>query len=176
EKVLNQVLTYASNRENGLQECDLRDILEESFSMLPGGSQWQRIQVVKQFSNPLPKVMGDCRLLRQAFFNLIANARQAMQEEGVLSVRAFPASRNGSSWVRVEVEESGTGIVPEDLHHIFNPSFAAKDPGLGPGLPMVHKIVTFHHGQIEVDNHPGEGVTFIVTLPASIEKSEEGRS
>jgi len=166
EKVLNRVLTYTRDEEKDFQECDLHAILEESLSMIPGGSDWEGIRVTKQFSHPLPKIRGDSGQLKQAFFNLIANARQAMQKEGVLSIRAFPASRNGSSWVRVEVEDSGTGIVPENLHNIFNPFFTTKESSLGLGLPLVHKIVTSHQGQIEVDNHPGRGVTFIVTLPA----------
>jgi signal transduction histidine kinase len=66
----------------------------------------------------------------------------------------------------VEVEDTGRGIDPESLHNIFNPFYSTKESGLGLGLPIVHRIITSHGGQIEVDNHPGKGVTFIVTLPA----------
>jgi len=175
EKVLNQVLTYTRNEEKDFKECNLRDILEQSLSMIPGGGDGEGIRIVRQFSGPLPKVNGDFRQLKEAFFNLITNACQAMQGEGVIFIRAFPASRNGSSYVRVEVEDSGTGIGPENLHNIFNPFFTTKESSLGLGLPIVHKIVTSHRGQIEVNNHPGQGVTFIVTLPAREEKSGEGR-
>jgi signal transduction histidine kinase len=67
--------------------------------------------------------------------------------------------------VRVEVEDTGSGIDPENLHNIFNPFYSTKETGLGLGLPLVYKIITSHQGQIEVDNHPGEGVRFIITLP-----------
>jgi signal transduction histidine kinase len=88
-----------------------------------------------------------------------------MQEKGTLSIRAYPFSRNGTSFVRVEVKDTGKGIAPENLHNVFNPFFSARESGLGLGLPIVHKIVTSHGGQIEVDNHPGEGTAFIITLP-----------
>jgi signal transduction histidine kinase len=72
--------------------------------------------------------------------------------------------------IRVEVEDTGSGIDPENLHNIFNPFYSTKESGLGLGLPLVHKIITSHRGQIEVDNRPGEGVTFIITLPATQER------
>jgi signal transduction histidine kinase len=65
----------------------------------------------------------------------------------------------------VEVEDTGKGIDPENLHHIFNPFYSTKESSLGLGLPIVHRIITSHRGQIEVDNRPGKGVNFVVTLP-----------
>ena len=124
------------------------------------------IQLVKQFAEKLPKVRGDYHQFKQAFFNLISNAYEAMNGKGTLSIRIHPISKNGSSFVRVEVEDTGNGIDPENLHHIFNPFYTTKETRLGLGLPIIHKIVLSHQGQIEVDNRPGKGVTFIITLPA----------
>ena len=64
------------------------------------------------------------------------------------------------------MKDTGRGIDPENLPNIFNPFYSTKDSSLGLGLPMVHKIVASHQGQIEVDNRPGEGVTFSITFPA----------
>jgi signal transduction histidine kinase len=72
------------------------------------------------------------------------------------------------------VEDTGKGIDPENLHNIFNPFYSTKEVSLGLGLPIVHKMITSHRGQIEVDNHPGKGVNFIITLPAS-ERGREKR-
>jgi signal transduction histidine kinase len=93
-----------------------------------------------------------------------------MNGKGTLSLRIRPISKNGSSFIRVEVEDTGSGIDPENLDNIFNPFYSTKESGLGLGLPLVYKIITSHRGQIEVDNHPGEGVTFIITLPATQER------
>jgi signal transduction histidine kinase len=117
-------------------------------------------------------VNGDDRQLKQAFFHLIENACQAMKGKGTLILRASSLSKNGSHYIKVEVEDTGKGIYPEDLHHIFNPFYTTKTSSLGLGLPIVHKIITSHRGQIEVDNHPGEGVNFIITLPAREEGVE----
>jgi signal transduction histidine kinase len=166
ERILDDLVN--STRDEALvpKELDLRDLLEENLSVILEGSPHVEIQLVKHFSEEIPKVIGDYQQLKHAFFNLISNAYQAMKEKGTLSLRVYPFSKNGSSFVRVEVENTGEGIDPENLHHVFNPFYTTKDAHLGLGLPIVHKIITSHRGQIEVDNHPGEGVAFIVTLPA----------
>jgi signal transduction histidine kinase len=64
------------------------------------------------------------------------------------------------------VQDTGKGIDPENLHNIFNPFYSTKEAHLGVGLPTIHKIIISHQGRIEVDNHPGEGVTFIITIPS----------
>ena len=148
------------------KELDLRDILEESLSMVAEQIRSARIQLVKEFGEEIPKIIGDGHQLKQTFFNLINNACQAMKERGILFVRVHSFAKNGSSHVRVEVEDTGNGVDPESLHNIFNPFYSTKESSLGLGLPIVHRIITSHRGQIEVDNRPGKGVNFIITLPA----------
>jgi signal transduction histidine kinase len=98
---------------------------------------------------------------------------RAEKEKGILSLRVRPSSKNGSPCIKVEVEDTGKGIDPENLHNIFNPFYSTKESSLGLGLPIVHKIITSHRGQIEVDNHPGRGVNFIITLPAQAKCIQE---
>jgi two-component system, NtrC family, sensor histidine kinase HydH len=174
EKILNDLLNYTRDESLVLKELDLRDILEESLSMVTEGIRSGEIQFVKEFAEEVPKVMGDSLQLKQTFFNLINNACQAMKEKGILFLRVHSFSKNGSPYIRVEVEDTGKGIDPENLDNIFNPFYSTKESSLGLGLPIVHKIITSHRGQIEVDNHPGKGVNFIITLPAS-ERGRENR-
>jgi signal transduction histidine kinase len=174
EKILNDLLNYTQDESLVFKELDLRDILEESLSMVTGGIHSGGIQFVKEFAEEVPKVMGDSLQLKQVFFNLINNASQSMKEKGTLSLRVHPFSKNGSPYIKVEVEDTGKGIDPENLHNIFNPFYSTKEFSLGLGLPIVHKIITSHRGQIEVDNHPGKRVNFIITLPAS-ERGREKR-
>jgi len=174
EKILNDLLNYTRDESLVLKELDLRDILEESLSMVTEGIRSGEIQFVKEFAEEVPKVMGDSLQLKQTFFNLIHNACQAMKEKGILFLRVHSFSKNGSPYIRVEVEDTGKGIDPENLHNIFNPFYSTKELSLGLGLPIVHKMITSHWGQIEVDNHPGKGVNFIITLPAS-ERGRENR-
>jgi two-component system sensor histidine kinase HydH len=169
EKIFDDTLNYIRDESLVLKEYDLRDVLKKSLSMISQGFDDGDIQLVKEFPDGLPHVIGDDQLLKQAFFNLITNARQAMNGKGTLTIRINPISKNGSSFIKVEIEDTGKGIDPEHLHNIFNPFYSRENASLGLGLSIVHKIVTTHRGQVEVDNHPGKGATFIVTLPAKKE-------
>ena len=165
ERILTDMLQYSGEESLSLREYDLRNVLEESLSMVSEGPYEHEIQVTKDFDRDLPKMLGDDQQLRQAFFHLFANAFEAMKGQGVLFVSVRPASKNGSSYARVEVKDTGQGIDPENLDNIFNPFYSSKENSLGLGLPIVHKIITSHGGKIEVENHPGQGTTFIITLP-----------
>ena len=173
EKILDNIHTYTHEESIIFKELDLRDIMEKSLSMVSGGLRIEGIQLVKEFSENLPKVKGDYNQLKQAFFNLISNAYESMDGKGRLAIRIHPISKNGSSFIKVEVEDAGMGIDPENLHNIFNPFYTTKENRLGLGLPIIHKIITSHQGQIEVDNRPGKGATFIIALPAQKVGREE---
>jgi two-component system, NtrC family, sensor histidine kinase HydH len=166
ERILDDLYNYTRNESMAYQECDLRNVLEHTLSMISEKFDDKGIILVKEFTEDLPKINGDYHQLKQAFSNVISNAYQAMNGKGTLSIRIRPVSKNGSSFNRVEFEDTGGGIDPENLHNIFNPFYSTKDTHLGLGLPIVHKIILSHRGKIEVDNHPGEGATFIITLPA----------
>jgi len=169
EKILSDLLNYTRDEIPAFQEVDLREILEDSLSMVSEKFDDGKIQLTKHYTEGLTKVRGDHQQLIQVFSSLFNNAYEAMQGKGELFIRVLAISKNGSSLVRVEVENTGSGIDPENLHNIFNPFYSTKDAGLGLGLPLLYRIVTSHQGQIEVDNRPGEGVTFIVTLPSAQE-------
>lgn len=172
EKILSDLLDYTRKEALSFAEVDLREILEESFSQVSEKLNGGAIELSKEYSEGIPKVMGDQRQLIQVFSNLFSNAYEAMKGKGTLSLRVFPVAKNGSAFVRIEVEDTGSGIDPENLHNIFNPFYSTKESGLGLGLPLVYKIIASHRGQIEVDNRPGEGVTFIITFPAAREKEK----
>jgi signal transduction histidine kinase len=166
EKILTDIFNYTHDESIAYKECDLRKILEDSLSIIQGKIDVGGVEHVKEFPEGIPLIYGDYHQLKQVFSNLIHNAYQAMKGQGMLSLRLHSIAKNGASYVRVEVGDTGGGIDPENLHNIFNPFYTTKDSSLGLGLPIVHKIITSHQGQIEVDNHPGKGVNFIITLPA----------
>lgn len=167
EKILKDLLSYTRDESLVLTELDLRDVLEESLSVGTEEIHSGAIRLVKEYAEEIPPIKGDSHQLKQGFFNLINNSCQAMNGSGTLYLRIFPYSRDGSPWVRLEVEDTGKGIDPENLHNIFNPFYSTRESSLGLGLPILHRIIASHRGQIEVDNRPGVGVKFIVVLPAA---------
>jgi signal transduction histidine kinase len=92
---------------------------------------------------------------------------QAIGKEGNLAVKTSCREQGERKVIQVEVSDTGGGIPLEVLDNIFNPFFTTKQDGTGLGLAIAHKIVTQHRGEIEVVNHPGVGVTFLIRFPLS---------
>jgi PAS domain S-box-containing protein len=126
--------------------------------------------------------------INQVFHNLILNAIQAMPEGGSIRVRGdkmFSSPHDGlplkpGEYVRLSIQDHGTGIKKEHLHRIFDPYFTTKQTGSGLGLAVVHSIIDKHDGHVRVESQLGEGTTFHFYLPAcaaellGMKSSQEG--
>ena len=117
---------------------------------------------------PLPPFRFDATLIESTVFNLLLNAYEAMPQGGTLRVE----TRRRGAFAHLEIADSGEGIPDEQLEDIFNPFFTTKAHGVGLGLAMVSKFVDSHDGTISVTSRPGQGSTFLVQLPASIEAGQ----
>ncbi len=107
---------------------------------------------------------ADGEQLRRAFFNLIKNALESMEEEGILSVRVNQNPEESN--VVIEICDTGSGVPPEVLPKLFVPHFSTKRDGMGLGLAIVKKIIDDHRGNIEVKTGERQrGACFIITLP-----------
>ena len=121
-------------------------------------------------------IHADANQIHQTLMNLIVNARDAMPGGGTLTIRAvrerqdaqFPFGRieHPERFVRVSVNDTGTGMTAETRRHIFEPLFTTKKSGTGLGLPLAHQIVARHGGDIYVESTIGHGTTFHLFLPA----------
>ena len=118
-----------------------------------------------QLADDLPRVLADRIQLRQVILNLIMNAIEAMvsvsDRARVLRVR----SENGDNGVSVAVEDSGSGIAPEDMDRIFETFFTTKSEGMGMGLSICRSIVASHGGRITVAKGEPHGSVFQLILP-----------
>ena len=123
----------------------------------------------------MPPVVGDPESLRSVFTNLIINGVQAIDGGGgggTLIIKLAPDDEGQR--VRVDISDTGRGIPPENLPHLFEPYFSTKETGTGLGLAIVKKAVDDHHGTIHVASRPGAGTTFTVTLPTTEGNDERG--
>ncbi len=111
----------------------------------------------------LPSINGQADGLRQVFLNLMLNAQEAMPQGGTirLSTRRKPTDRV----CQVMVHDTGEGMRPEQLRHLFEPFRSGKAQGVGLGLYLSRQIIEQHTGRIEVASQPGQGTTITVLLP-----------
>jgi len=140
----------------------------------------RKIRVVAEFQRKVPRIYGDGGYLQQVFLNLFNNSMDAMPHGGRLTIRLARRGRqNGEpEGVRVEVEDTGEGIAPETVAHIFDPMFTTKRMGTGAGLGLAicKQIVQQHGGSIEVRSRPGEGACFTINLPVDCRTRAEAPS
>jgi len=137
----------------------LDNVIYIAKSVLP-----TRIRVEKIYEN-LPQISCMPSQLNQVFLNLINNAAQAIDEQGIITL----TTRVEGTHVRVDVEDTGKGISAEDMPHIFEPYYTTKaaGEGTGLGLSIANDIVTGHGGKIRVQSEPGKGTKFSIVLPIS---------
>jgi signal transduction histidine kinase len=105
----------------------------------------------------------DSALLRVALSNLVQNAIQASALDQEVRLEA----ESDAERVVIRVTDQGEGIAPQNLENIFNPFFTTKPKGVGLGLALVTKIISEHHGKIDVRSELGKGTQFEVILPRS---------
>jgi len=162
------------------QPLDLAPFLREQVELLDRTLPENiRIDLTCQPDEPAV-VNADLTRIQQAIMNLALNARDAMPGGGELCidlkrVRVRPGEppplpeMKVGAWLRIQVSDSGTGIPPEVLPHLFEPFFTTRAPlGSGLGLAQVYGIVKQHEGHIDVATEVGEGTTFSLYLPALI--------
>ena len=124
------------------------------------------VQVDVRLDEPLPAVDANAAQLELALLNLVTNALDAMPEGGTLSIRGARTERG----IRLEVADTGPGIPPDLLPHLFEPWVTTKPVGHGTGLGLgiVREVVRDHGGDIHAANQPGGGAIFTIDLPPSV--------
>ena len=163
-RIIRNLLDFARQTEPMLRLVDINQVIEQVLAMVGHQAQLQNVEVVKEFSPSLPKVMADFDQLQQIFTNLTLNAIKAMPDGGRLTIRSSAVD----SEVRIDVQDTGCGISKENMGKLFTPFFTtkAKGKGVGLGLAVAHGIIERHKGRIKVQSEVGKGTTFSVYLGA----------
>ncbi|MDQ6633391.1 MAG: ATP-binding protein [Gemmatimonadota bacterium] len=166
-QVVKDLLAFARRSEPQQAPLDINGVVSRTLRMRQYQFSEAAVRAVPDLADHLPSVMGDARQLQQVCLNLLTNAVQAMSLRGggTLQVRTYAAE----GAVRLEVTDTGPGILPEARAHIFEPFFTTKKEGEGTGLGLSvsYGIVTAHGGTIEVVDTGAHGTTFRVSLPAA---------
>ncbi len=139
----------------------IEKLVEEALTLLRHEVENRGIEIEVVSAGPLPEIKVDRDQIKQAFFNLIKNAFQAMPDGGALTI----TMRCGEEFLVIAFEDTGVGITREDFGRIFEPYHTTKATGSGLGLMIVQRIVQEHGGQIEVVSTPGKGTRFTIQLP-----------
>ncbi|MBE3135568.1 MAG: HAMP domain-containing protein [Acidobacteria bacterium] len=165
EKLLREFSEFAKLPVPQPAPVNLRELLGEVASTYAHMSGTVRIDLEEVPRSIVLRV--DPGQIRQVFANLFKNAIQAMPSGGVLAVRADTVKKASTSYCRIAVSDTGTGIDEKDRERIFDPYFTTKKDGTGLGLAIVQRILFDHKGNVWVESDGRTGTTFFIDLPAA---------
>jgi signal transduction histidine kinase/HD-like signal output (HDOD) protein len=164
-RIITDLMGLARPAEPRIESTDVLAIIEQTVYALEERIRVLGVEVKRQYQPELPQVQADPRQLEQVFLNLIINALQAMSSGGILAIRLGVDSEK--KHLRIDFKDTGVGIPPENIKHIFDPFYTTKrvGEGTGLGLAICHSIIESHQGEITVRSEPGQGTIFTILLP-----------
>jgi PAS domain S-box-containing protein len=174
-QLINDILDLAKVESGKIdfqpEPVDLAVVVGEATSIVIGLAAKRKIQLTVDVDRSLGRVQLDPMRLKQVLYNYLSNAIKFTAEGGRVALRVRP---DGKTRFRIEVEDTGIGILPEDEHRLFiefqqlDASTAKKFPGSGLGLALTKRLVEAQGGTVGVRSAPGSGSTFFATLPRQV--------
>jgi PAS domain S-box-containing protein len=181
-----KLLTFGRKEIKVSTSVNIHNVIDETVAMLTRTLD-KKISVVVEKNASAHSMVGDAASLQNALLNLGINASHAMPDGGVITIKTENIDLDSESvninsfelspgkYVKIQVNDTGCGIPPENIQKIFEPFFTTREQGKGSGLGLasVHGIVRTHHGAISVSSEEGSGSTFTILLPCSKDKAED---
>lgn len=167
--IVRDLLLFARPRQLHRVRCDLKSACEQVLKLLR--IQCRDASVTTHCNDEdTPPLWLDMVQIEQILLNLCLNAIQAMPEGGILSlagrrIQSPVSDKNTYQWVELSISDTGAGIAPDQLEHIFQPFYTTKAHGIGLGLSITRRLIEDHGGHIRLESQLGYGTTVIIHLP-----------
>jgi len=177
--MVSKLLSFARREAHEIVPLNLHDVINDSVRLFEGVLD-KRIGIKMELTSPLQNIEGDPNQIEQILMNLMVNARDAMPDGGLITIRTeatdvgkdryeAPAYIIPGKYIVLVVSDTGSGIPKQLMNKIFDPFFTTKEKGKGTGLGLatVYGIVKDHKGYVSVESEPGKGSIFSIYFPAS---------
>ncbi len=159
--IVGDLLEFARGREPMLRKVELNNLITEAYKLLHKSMNMDKVSFHLDSDMNGVFIDADPEQMERVFINLFANAIEAMEAEGSLTVKVLKEEESIEVWV----SDTGVGMSGELIDKVFEPFFTTKDKGTGLGLAVVFNIIKKHNGAIHIESEIGEGTSFIITLP-----------
>ena len=161
DSIIHSFLTAIRPGKACFVPVDLQETVFDVLNFMRPEIEARRVEVKCQWAAVLPPFPGDAERLKQAFYNIIRNAVQAMSNGGILEIYGYPAG----DFLVVEFSDSGKGMSPEDLQEMFVPFKTTKAGGNGIGTMIIEKVCREHGAEFGVVSAEGRGTVFQLKFP-----------
>ncbi|MEA1912694.1 MAG: PAS domain S-box protein [candidate division WOR-3 bacterium] len=171
-----QLLTFSKGGEPIKERISIKELIKKSANFVLSGS---KVKCIYNFQEGLWPIEADPGQISQVISNLVLNAVQAMPGGGVVNISAKNVKTDESlpqkegRYVKVTIQDSGTGIPETYLMKIFDPFFTTKQKASGLGLSIAYSIVKRHEGDIIVNSEVGVGSSFYIYLPTLVKEAKK---
>jgi len=155
------------------RDASLSRVVVETLEILQAELKDRNVLVEVDVPEDLPWLRLDFEQIKQAVYNIIKNAMQAMGDKGILNIRG----QNTGDAVELIFEDNGTGISLENLPHVLEPYYTTKKRGTGLGLMIVQRIIREHGAELQLESHAGQGTMVRIRFPLrkkQVQLLEEG--
>jgi PAS domain S-box-containing protein len=172
--IVRKLLAFSRQDDTHRSLANVGDIIRDSLTLIQASLRKSQIQLCVDTSDNLPKVICNSQQIQQVLVNLISNAQAALNDrypdfdEGKrLSISASTLTDAQGNWLRIIVEDLGTGIPEDSRDRVFDPFFTSKSRahGTGLGLSISHEIIADHRGRLSLESQENEFTRFHVDLP-----------
>jgi two-component system sensor histidine kinase HydH len=163
ETLVDDLLAFAREDQLERQPADLALLVRDCVEMIRMEADSSRVTVIHTPHTAIQVLVISDRII-QLLLNLLKNGLQAMPDGGVLQVEL----QSDKSRATIRISDSGIGIPPENIPHIFEPFWTSKARGTGLGLALCRKVGREHGGSLTVESVVGVGTTFTMTLPLTV--------
>lgn len=162
-EITRNLLDFARMRDPVIQGLEVNKLIEDMARLVEKEAKLKNITLIRRYNPELPMLFSDGPQLRQVILNLLMNARDAVGQDGAITI----TTRGEEDGVVIVIEDTGCGIPPGNLAKIFNPFFTTKPPGKGTGLglSLCHGIIQRLAGNITAASQVGQGSRFTIRLP-----------
>jgi len=160
-KIVRGLLEFARESFPEKKRDSINRIIEHTLTLVSQQIILQDVDIQCRCGDSLPDLEVDADQLQQVFFNMFINAGQAMPNGGTLIISTEWLEKEKE--IKIVIEDTGTGISPENLDKVFDPFFSTKSQkGFGLGLSVSYGIIENHGGRVDVKSREGEGTRFSI--------------
>jgi signal transduction histidine kinase len=164
--IVTQMLRFAAPKGAAFTTVRVHELLDHSLRLLHHQISGKLISLQRRYQAHTDTVRGDEVQLQQAFMNLLLNALESMDTNGVLTVATETTEgKHGTRSLRIQIQDTGVGIAQENMGRLFEPFFTTKKNGTGLGLAISQRIAHEHRGAIQAQSESSRGSTFSLSLP-----------
>lgn len=160
--IISGLKNFSRLDEKELKPSDIHDGLDSAWMLLKSSLK-KDIKLIKNYDRTIGNIPAHHGELNQVFMNIMNNAVQAIEKQGVIKI----VTQGFEDYISISIEDNGYGIKNENQDKIFDPFFTTQEAGdgRGLGLSVAHTIVDKHNGMIKVHSTENEGSNFVITLP-----------